>query len=55
MSFAFIAAMTKNPQQSYLQLLRSIRQELAGKYSQKPQLSSSHRELGRPYRLTRSH
>ncbi|WOO76542.1 Metacaspase-1 [Vanrija pseudolonga] len=42
MSYAFIAALNKNPQQSYLQLLRSIREELAGKYQQKPQLSSSH-------------
>ncbi|KLT38744.1 hypothetical protein CC85DRAFT_252433 [Cutaneotrichosporon oleaginosum] len=42
MSFAFIAAMTKNPQQSYVMLLRSIREELRGRYDQKPQLSSSH-------------
>jgi hypothetical protein len=42
MSFAFIRALTKNPQQSYAQLLNSIRDELAGKYSQKPQLSCSH-------------
>lgn len=45
MSYAFIAAMTKNPKQSYVQLLRSIRQELQGRYDQKPQLSSSHREF----------
>jgi len=42
MSFAFISALTKNPQQSYTQLLNSIRAELVGKYAQKPQLSSSH-------------
>lgn len=42
MSWAFIAALKKNPQQSYVQLLNSIRDELEGKYSQKPQLSSSH-------------
>lgn len=42
MSFAFIAALKKNSQQSYVQLLNSIRDELEGKYSQKPQLSCSH-------------
>ncbi|KAJ6164956.1 Metacaspase-1 [Penicillium chermesinum] len=42
MSWAFIAALRKNPQQSYVQLLNSIRDELAAKYSQKPQLSCSH-------------
>ena len=42
MSWAFITAMKKNPQQSYVQLLNSIRDELATKYSQKPQLSCSH-------------
>jgi len=42
MSHAFIGALTKNPQQSYAQLLNSIRDELEGKYSQKPQLSCSH-------------
>ncbi|RXK41046.1 metacaspase-1 [Tremella mesenterica] len=42
MSFAFIAALTKVPQQSYLQLLNSIRDELRGRYDQKPQLSASH-------------
>lgn len=34
--------MKKNPQQSYVQLLNSIRDELAGRYTQKPQLSCSH-------------
>jgi len=42
MSYAFIAALRKNPQQSYVQLLNSIRDELEGKYDQKPQLSCSH-------------
>jgi hypothetical protein len=42
MSWAFVTAMKKNPQQSYVQLLNSIRDELATKYSQKPQLSCSH-------------
>nr|A1CQZ0.2 RecName: Full=Metacaspase-1A; Flags: Precursor [Aspergillus clavatus NRRL 1] len=42
MSWAFISALRKNPQQSYVQLLNSIRDELATKYTQKPQLSCSH-------------
>lgn len=42
MSWAFINAIKKNPQQSYVQLLNSIRDELATKYTQKPQLSCSH-------------
>lgn len=42
MSWAFITAMKKNPQQSYVQLLNSIRDELETKYTQKPQLSCSH-------------
>ncbi|KAJ5736918.1 uncharacterized protein N7483_002043 [Penicillium malachiteum] len=42
MSWAFIAALRKNPQQSYVQLLNSIRDELSEKYTQKPQLSCSH-------------
>ena len=42
MSWAFIKALKKNPHQSYVQLLNSIREELAGKYTQKPQLSCSH-------------
>jgi hypothetical protein len=42
MSWAFINALKKNPNQSYVQLLNSIRDELEGKYSQKPQLSASH-------------
>ena len=42
MSWAFIAALKKNPQQSYVNLLNSIRDELQQKYTQKPQLSCSH-------------
>lgn len=42
MSWAFINALKKNPQQSYVQLLNSIREELTSKYTQKPQLSCSH-------------
>ncbi|KFY31154.1 hypothetical protein V493_01351 [Pseudogymnoascus sp. VKM F-4281 (FW-2241)] len=42
MSWAFITSMKKNPQQSYVQLLNSIRDELQTKYTQKPQLSCSH-------------
>jgi hypothetical protein len=42
MSWAFITALKKNPQQSYVQLLNNIREELATRYTQKPQLSCSH-------------
>jgi hypothetical protein len=42
MSWAFVTALKKNPQQSYVQLLNSIRDELATKYTQRPQLSCSH-------------
>lgn len=42
MSWAFITSMKANPQQSYLELLNSIRDLLDEKYSQKPQLSASH-------------
>ncbi|KXJ89426.1 metacaspase-1 [Microdochium bolleyi] len=42
MSWAFITALKKKPQQSYVQLLNSIRDELEPRYSQKPQLSCSH-------------
>ncbi|GKU00186.1 caspase protein [Fusarium langsethiae] len=42
MSWAFVSALKKSPQQSYVQLLNSIRDELATRYSQKPQLSCSH-------------
>lgn len=42
MSWAFVTALKKNPHQSYVQLLNSIRDELATKYTQKPQLSCCH-------------
>jgi hypothetical protein len=42
MSWAFITALKKNPHQSYVELLNSIRDELSTKYTQKPQLSCSH-------------
>jgi hypothetical protein len=42
MSHAFITSLRNNPQQSYVQLLNSIRDILAEDYSQLPQLSSSH-------------
>lgn len=42
MSYAFITALRKKPQQTYQELLTNIRTELSGKYSQKPQLSCSH-------------
>ncbi|KAN0138941.1 Caspase domain containing protein [Lactarius tabidus] len=42
MSYAFITALTQQPQQSYVQLLQSIRAILRAKYSQKPQLGASH-------------
>lgn len=42
MSYAFTTALKANPQQSYVELLNSIREILETKYSQKPQLSCSH-------------
>lgn len=42
MSWAFITVMTQNREQSYLTLLQNVRSLLSQKYSQKPQLSSSH-------------
>ncbi|KAI7852495.1 peptidase C14, caspase domain-containing protein [Circinella umbellata] len=42
MSHAFTSALRANPRQSYLQLLNSVRTILREKYSQRPQLSSSH-------------
>lgn len=42
LSHTFIKVLTMQPQQSYLSLLQNMRTELATKYSQKPQLSSSH-------------
>jgi hypothetical protein len=51
MSWAFVTSLKKNPNQSYVQLLNSIRDELQQKYSQKPQLSCSH-PLGKPPSLS---
>jgi len=42
MSHAFIASLSRQPQQSYQQLLVSTHAILRVKYGQKPQLSSSH-------------
>lgn len=42
MSFAFVSALSQNPDQSYQQLLQNLRRILQEKYNQKPQLSSSH-------------
>ncbi|GMM34807.1 Ca(2+)-dependent cysteine protease [Saccharomycopsis crataegensis] len=42
MSYAFIKVMDTGKQQSYLSLLQNTRSVLSGKYSQKPQLCSSH-------------
>lgn len=42
MSYAFIKVMNAGKRQTYLSLLQNTRSVLSGKYSQKPQLSSSH-------------
>ncbi|PAV16416.1 peptidase C14 [Pyrrhoderma noxium] len=42
MSYAFISTLSQKPQQTYQELLVNIRAILSEKYSQKPQLSSSH-------------
>jgi metacaspase-1 len=42
LSWAFITAFKKNPQQSYIQLLHSLGDELATRYTQKPQITCSH-------------
>ncbi|KAI9275974.1 caspase domain-containing protein [Sporodiniella umbellata] len=42
MSYAFTTALRSNRNQSYLQLLNSVRIILKQKYNQRPQLSSSH-------------
>ncbi|QLG70449.1 hypothetical protein HG535_0A03880 [Zygotorulaspora mrakii] len=42
MSYAFVKVLGLQSEQSYLSLLQNMRQEMASKYSQKPQLSSSH-------------
>ncbi|SPO04156.1 probable Metacaspase-1 [Cephalotrichum gorgonifer] len=42
MSWAFISALEADPQQSYVELLNSVRDLLESKYEQLPQLSASH-------------
>lgn len=42
MSWAFREVLTRQPNQSYQQLLQNIRTLLAEKYEQKPVLSASH-------------
>ncbi|KAK4521988.1 uncharacterized protein ATC70_004527 [Mucor velutinosus] len=42
MSYAFTTTLRKNPNQSYQELLNSVRDILRDKYSQRPQMSSSH-------------
>ncbi|KAL2270738.1 hypothetical protein VTJ83DRAFT_109 [Remersonia thermophila] len=42
MSWAFISSLKKKPEQSYIELLNNVRDLLEEKYTQKPQLSSSH-------------
>ncbi|KAF8797491.1 hypothetical protein BYT27DRAFT_7247113 [Phlegmacium glaucopus] len=42
MSNAFISVLNAKPRQTYQELLQSIRRNLGSKYSQKPQLGSSH-------------
>ncbi|QOU20662.1 hypothetical protein BRETT_000373 [Brettanomyces bruxellensis] len=42
LSWAFIKVISQNPVQSYLTMLQNLRTVLATKYTQKPQLSSSH-------------
>ncbi|KAI7903393.1 peptidase C14, caspase domain-containing protein [Cokeromyces recurvatus] len=42
MSYAFTKSLRNNPNQSYQELLNSVRDILRDKYSQRPQLSSSH-------------
>ncbi|KAI9438502.1 hypothetical protein H4582DRAFT_1948999 [Lactarius indigo] len=42
MSYALLKVLNRNPRISYLDLLRGVRAILSTKYSQKPQLSSSH-------------
>lgn len=43
MSYTFMKALSANRNQTYQELLRNIRTMMKTKYSQKPQLSSSHR------------
>ncbi|KAH9994617.1 caspase domain-containing protein [Russula vinacea] len=42
MSYAYLKVLKRNPQITYIDLLRGVREILKKKYSQKPQLSASH-------------
>jgi hypothetical protein len=42
LGYAFMEVLKQKPQQTYQELLNNIRDILRNKYSQKPQLSSSH-------------
>lgn len=42
MSYAFTTTLRENPNQTYNQLLNNVRDILRDRYSQRPQLSSSH-------------
>ncbi|GME96110.1 unnamed protein product [Ambrosiozyma monospora] len=42
LSWAFLQVLRDEPDQTYLTLLQNIRSVLATKYTQKPQLSTSH-------------
>lgn len=53
MSWAFITALQKNPNPTYIELLNDIRDLLETNYSQKPQLSCSH-PLGMFHALDRA-
>lgn len=57
MSYAFVKALTAKPNQSYVELLKSVRQAMTeGGYTQKPQLSACHREcLSSPSPSGRGH
>ena len=43
MTWAFLTALTQNPNQDYASLLKNMRQLLRGRYTQLPQISTSHR------------
>jgi len=43
MSYAFLKVIKRNPNITYIDLLRGVRQILKKKYSQKPQLSATHK------------
>lgn len=52
LSWAFITALSQNPQQQYAELLKNMRQLLRGKYTQIPQISSSHKiDLFTPFNM----